>query len=81
MLFDRVIQYILNPIAYLLIGLAVITFLQWAIWFIAKADDPEAREEGKKHLIWGIIGLFIIAAAYGILNFIQGTLLVLFNKG
>ena len=50
-LFSRLITYILNPIAYLLIGLAVVIFLQWAIWFVSKADDPEAREEGKKHLI------------------------------
>lgn len=76
----NVIQYIVNPLIYLLVGVAVVVFLWGAVEFIAKADDPTGREEGKRHLVWGLVGLFIIFATFGILNFIQGTLLNLFGS-
>ncbi|HEY4499499.1 MAG TPA: hypothetical protein VJH94_05620 [Candidatus Paceibacterota bacterium] len=79
MLLDRIITYILNPIVYLLIGIAVIVFLQGAIEFIAKANDPEGRKNGQRHLIWGIVGLTVIASAYAIMSFIQNSLVVLFK--
>lgn len=74
-MFDRIVQFILNPLAYLLIAVAVIVFLWGAVEFVASADDPEGREKGKNHLIWGIVGLTVIVATYGIMNFIQNTLL------
>ncbi len=73
-MFERLLQYVVNPLIYLLIGIAVIVFLWGAVEFIAKSDDPTGRAEGQKHLLWGIVGLAIIFGAFGILNVIQNTL-------
>ena len=78
---SKVITHILNPLIYLLIGIAVVVFLWGAVEFLTKADSPEGRSEGQKHLLWGIIGLAIIFGVYGILNFIQGTLIAITNTG
>ncbi|OHA26853.1 MAG: hypothetical protein A3C06_02310 [Candidatus Taylorbacteria bacterium RIFCSPHIGHO2_02_FULL_46_13] len=76
----NIVQQIVNPVISLLIGIAIVVFLWGAVEFVAKADNPEGREVGKRHLVWGIIGLAIIFSVYGILNFIQGTLLCLFRS-
>lgn len=76
---ERIAQYILNPILYLLVGIAVVVFLWGVVEFVANADNSTGREEGRRHLIWGIIGLVIIFSVYGILNLIQSTLLSLFG--
>jgi hypothetical protein len=76
---DRLTQYVLNPFIYLLIALAAVVFLWGLVEFVAKADDPEGRKTGQQHLLWGLVGLAVIAGAYGILNFIQNTLVTLFR--
>jgi len=61
---------ILNPIIQLLFAVALIIFL-WGIFeFVRDGDSDSGREKGKKHIVWGIIGLTIMASAFGILNVI-----------
>lgn len=71
---EGIAKYILNPLIYLLAGLAILVFLWGCFLFVANADDDKKREEGKKQIFWGLIGLTIIFSVYGILNFIQNTL-------
>jgi hypothetical protein len=55
-------------------ALAVVYFLWGVVGFIKNADNTEKREEGYKHMIWGIIGLFIMISANGIINIIRSTI-------
>lgn len=65
---------ILQPLIYLLLAGAVVYFL-WGIYkFVAGQNNEENQEEGKKHMVWGIVGLVIMVSVWGILNFIQSTL-------
>jgi len=56
--------------------MAIAVFLWGVFKFIANADNEDEREKGKQHLTWGIIGLFIMFAVWGIIaiirNFIGG---------
>jgi uncharacterized membrane protein YidH (DUF202 family) len=75
-LLTSIVEEIVSPIIYFLIALALIYFL-WGIFiFVKNADNPDKRSEGYDHMIWGIIGLFIIIAANGIINAIMSTLTV-----
>jgi hypothetical protein len=65
--------YIVDPLIYLLFGLALIYFLWGVLQFIMSADNDEARNTGKRHMIWGIIGMFIMISAWGIIGIITGT--------
>ena len=49
-------------------------FLWGVVEFVARSNDDTAREKGKKHIVWGIIGLFIMLSAFGILNLICNTI-------
>ena len=73
-LFDKIISQILQPIEYLLFAVAIVYFLYGVMGFIQNADAPEKRKEGEKHIIWGIVGLFIMVSAVGIINLIYGTI-------
>ncbi len=76
---EKIISNIINPLFGLLIGIAIVVFFWGAVEFVSGADDPAKRDDGRRHLLWGIVGLSIIFGVYGIMNFIQGTLLQLFG--
>ncbi len=65
---------IIDPLILLLFALAVVYFLLGVMKFILNQDNENAQLEGKQHMIWGIIGIFIMIAVYGIIGFITTTL-------
>lgn len=64
---SKVTTLILQPIVELIFALALFYFFYQVVVFIARADNPDARKKGQQQLLWGIIGLFIMASVIGIL--------------
>ncbi len=55
-----------------LVGVAVLVFFIGLVKFIFKlGGDAKAVEEGRNMMIWGILGLFIMIAIWGIIAFFQ----------
>ena len=69
----KVVTQIVNPIILLLATGAFVVFLWGAFEFIRNAGDSGKREEGRRAIVWGIVGLVIIFGAYGIINLALGT--------
>lgn len=67
-----IIDQVLVP---LIFSIAFIVFL-WGVaqFFIISAGDEKKREEGKKFLLWGIIGFFVMFSVWGIVNLFINTL-------
>jgi len=61
---------VLDPLITLLFIVATAFFIWGVIEFIAGASSEEARSKGKKHMIWGIVGLVIMLSV----NFIRKVL-------
>lgn len=62
-----------------LIPLAFALCLLYFFWGIAKyikegAVSEEAAKEGKRIMVWGVVGLFIVSSIWGIVSFIQSEL-------
>ncbi len=68
-----IIDNIINPAIYLLMAVAVMYFLWGAFQFVRNADSSDERKKGGLNMMWGVIGLFIMVSAYGILNLIVTT--------
>ncbi len=73
-LVGNIVVNIITPIVLLLFGVALVFFIWGLINFIRGADNEEARSTGQKHMLWGIIGLFIMTSAYAIMCMIARTL-------
>ncbi len=67
-------QQIINPLI-TLIALAAFLYFLWglAMFIRAGTEGGTMKEEGKKHMLWGIIGLAIIFGARAILALIART--------
>lgn len=67
---------ILRPIELLLFALATILFLWGVVEFLINRDNEEERDKGKRHMMWGIVGLVIMFSVNGIIwiliNFVSG---------
>lgn len=64
---------ILDPLIALLFAAAVVYFVYGAAMFVRAQKAEKGQEEGRSHLMWGIIGIFIMVAVYGIINLIANT--------
>lgn len=64
----NVVTQIINPIILLLAAAAFVVFIWGVFEFIAHADEETARAEGRRAIMWGLVGLVIIFGAYGIIN-------------
>ena len=71
---EKVEQVILFPLMSLMMAVALLAFLYGGYEFIAGADDDTKRAAGKKHMLWGIVGMFIMISAYAILRIAFGTI-------
>ena len=71
-LISNIKEYILNPIIGFMFAVAVVMFIYGIVEYIWSADNEEKVEVGKKHMIWGIVGMFVMIGVYGILNVLSG---------
>ena len=65
---------ILNPLIFFLMALASLQFIWGLIKYLKDSDNDEVRQDGKRHMIYGIIGLAIMIAAFGVIDFIAGSI-------
>lgn len=64
---------ILFPTIALLSGIAMLVFVYGCAVYILNSDSDQAREQGKKHITFGLIGLVVMLSAYAILSIAAGT--------
>jgi hypothetical protein len=65
---------ILNPLIKLMLALAVIYFLWGVFLYVKGADNETARKNGTSHIVWGLVGFFIMLGVYGILDLVTSTI-------
>ena len=65
---QRMTAEIFSPLYQLVVALAFVYFLYGAAMFIYNLRNPSEKNTGKQHLLWGMVGLFIIFSVGGVLN-------------
>lgn len=68
-----IVATIIDPIILLLFSVGVFLFMWGLVQFLLNADKPEGKENGQRHMLWGIIGVFIMATVFGIIQIILST--------
>lgn len=63
---------ILNAVVPVLIALGVVYFV-WGVITYVIASDEEAKKSGRNRIIYGIIGLAVIVAVWGLVRILTNT--------
>lgn len=64
---------VLNPLIGLLFVLATVVFLWGVIQYSLLADSDEKLQTARQQMTWGIIGLTVMSAAWGLVKIICNT--------
>lgn len=73
-LFAQLFKVVGKPVISLLFGVAFVIFVYGIVKFIRNADNDTGRKEGKDSIIYGIVGMVIMVAVFGIIRIIAGTI-------
>ena len=66
---NNIIDSILNPLIYLLFAIATVIFTWGIINYVMGGEGDESRLKlGKNMIVWGLVGMFIMASAWGIVS-------------
>jgi hypothetical protein len=73
-LVGRINAVIIDPLLALLFAAGLVVFLWGLVQFLmGLSAGSEKTEEGKQHMLWGIVGMFIMVAAAAIIRIITNT--------
>jgi len=68
------IKSTLNTVIMLLFVLVTLYFIWGVVKYVSAAGDEAKLKAGKQHMIWGIIGMAVMAGAWGIVNLVVNYL-------
>lgn len=69
-----ILDNLVNPIFSLILAIAVSIFFYGTARFILNRNNPEQNNAGKKSMFWGIVGIFIIASVWQIMDMVAASL-------
>ena len=72
-LIERFVTYIINPAILLVFAAGFLMFMWGLVVFMANVENESKRKEGKSHMLWGIVGMFIMVSVYGIVALLDNT--------
>lgn len=71
-LVDKIlVNGILRPLVPLLVTLAIVVFIYGVLTTVLA--DGEKREDGKKYMMWGIVGIFVMVSLWGLVAILTNT--------
>ena len=71
----KIAAVIINPFLALVFGAGFVVFV-WGLfqYLYALNWGGESSDDGKRHMFWGIIGMFIMVAAFTIIRLVANTI-------
>lgn len=73
-LIAKIKSEIVDPLISFLFILGLLFFLYGVYELVRGAESEEARATGRQHIMWGVIGMFIMISFWGIMNLICRTI-------
>ena len=54
----------------IVVGIALLGFFWGLAQFVFAAGDEDAQEKAKRHMIWGVVALFVMVSVWGLVRFV-----------
>lgn len=67
-----VVTEIVNPVYKVVTAITFVYFMYGVVKYMYDMRNPQDKNTGKQHLLWGTIGLFIIFSIGGIFSIFDG---------
>lgn len=61
-------SFLIEQLIPIVIGLGLLFFIWGLVQFILASGSEEAKEVGKRRMIWGILTLFVIVSVWGLVQ-------------
>jgi hypothetical protein len=74
-LLKNISRLIINPIINFLLVIATLVFLWGVIQYVIAGESSDKTQKAKQQIIWGLIGLTIMASAWAIVKIIKNSVL------
>lgn len=71
-LLNRFVDYIINPAILIVFSAGFFLFVWGLVQFMLNLEKGEI-DNGKRHMLWGIVGMLIMVSVYGIISIIDNT--------
>lgn len=72
-LLDRIVDYVIDPAVKVVFTLGLFFFLWGLVQFLWNLKDGHVDENGKNHMVYGMVGMLIMVSVYGIIALIMNT--------
>ncbi len=69
----KVAAEIINPAIGLIFAAALVYFLWGVFTFFLSVSADAKKTEGKSHMLWGIVGMAVMVAVYGLITLVRNT--------
>ena len=73
-LMNSIDRVIINPLIMLVFACALVFFLFGVAKYVLNPESEEVRKTSKSHMLWGVLGMFIMVSVFFIMNLITRTL-------
>ncbi len=72
---DKFVDLIINPAILVVFSLGLLVFIWGLVQFLRALSSGESGklDEGKQHMLWGVIGMFIMVSAFSIIALLSNT--------
>src|SRR3989338_1473940 len=73
-LVNAVNKVVVNPLIIFIFALALVIFIYGVAQYLLNPESEEVRKQSKSHMIWGVVGMFIMVSVFGIMRIILNTI-------
>ncbi len=71
----KISAVLINPFLALVFGVAFVVFIWGIVQYLYEINTGKGDgKDGKAHMLWGIVGMFIMVAAYTIIRLVANTI-------
>ena len=69
----KVDRLLINPLIIFMFSAAFLYFIYGALEFFINSASAGEKGTGKQHMLWGVVGMFLMISVFGIMKLIEST--------
>jgi hypothetical protein len=71
---DKFNAAVINPLLLLIFAIGTLVFTYGVVEFLwGLSQDTEHRQSGKEHMLWGLVGMFVMVSAWALIKLVAGA--------